>query len=133
MKAHEDARKAHFGKNAQAMAYQMTDDMISVNGVRIHKPNRKRDVEVFQSYFNSVEFVKWDDVKPPEIRFSDDHSLAIWLIKWWVLHTKDSIGKPIEETAHYAWLSIYRKQNDGTWNLECIASTNRPEVTKLIE
>jgi ketosteroid isomerase-like protein len=131
---HGDARNAHFGANAKAMVDQMTEDMISVNAGKIHTSNPQRDLEGFQSYFNSVKFKKWDDVKPPEIRFSDDHSLAYMVVdKLVVLEAKDGLGKPIEETTHYAWLAIYRKQADDNWKLECIASTNEPEQVKPIE
>lgn len=131
---HEDSRKAHFGADAKAMIDQMTEDMISVNGGKIHKANPERDMESFQSYFNSVKFRKWDDAKPPTIRFSDDHTLAYMIVdKLVVLEAKDSIGKPFEETTRYAWVSIYRKQKDGDWKLECIASTNEPEVVKPLD
>lgn len=131
---HEDARNAHFGADAKAMVDQMTENMISVNAGKIHKPDRERDIDGFQSYFNSVKFKKWDDAKPPEIRFSDDHSLAYMVVdKIVVLEAKDSVGKPFEETTHYAWVSIYRKQTDGNWKLECIASTNEPEQVKPME
>lgn len=131
---HEDSRKAHFGADAKAMVDQMTEDMISVNAGKIHRPDRERDIEGFQSYFNSVKFKKWDDVKPPEVRFSEDHSLAYMVVdKLVVLEAKDSVGKQFEETTHYAWVSIYRKQPDGNYKLECIASTNEPEVVKNVD
>lgn len=135
LQIHEDARDAHFGKNARAMIDQFAPEMISVNHGKIHKTTSpEKDMEGFQSYFNSVEFKKWDDVKSPEVRFSDDHTLAYMVVdKLVVLEAKDSVGKPFEETTHYAWVSIYRKQNTGDWKLECIASTNEPEVVKKID
>lgn len=131
---HEDSRKAHFGADAKAMVDQMAGNMISVNRGKINNANPERDIEVFQSYFNSVKFKKWDDVKPPQIRFSDDHTLAYMVVdKLVVLEAKDSVGNSLEETTHYAWVSIYRKQVDGDWKLECIASTNEPEVIKRLD
>lgn len=129
---HEDSRAAHFEKNAKAMIEQFSPEMISVNRGKIHKvTSPEKDKDAFQSYFNAVEFKKWDDVTPPVLRFSDDHTLAYMVVdKLVVLDTKDSVGRPIEETTRYAWVSIYRKQNDGNWKLECIASTNEPEVVK---
>lgn len=135
LKIHEDARNAHFGKDAKAMIDQFAPEMISVNAGKIHKTTSpEKDIEGFQSYFNSVEFKKWDDIKPPELRFSDDHTLAYMVVdKLVVLDVKDSVGKPFEETTHYAWVSIYRKQDGGDWKLECIASTNEPEVVKKVD
>lgn len=131
---HEGQRAAHFGKDPKAMTNQFASNLISVNHGRISKADLQKDAERFQSYFDAVEFKKWDDVKPPEVRFSDDHTLAYTIVdKVVVLETKDSVGNTIEETTHYAWVSIYRKQADGNWKLECIASTNEPEVVKKVD
>ncbi|WP_210465917.1 YybH family protein [Rufibacter roseolus] len=128
LKLHAQQRQAHFAKDAKAMFARSSPDMISVNAGKIHMSSGQSDTEVFQNYFNSVEFKKWDDVKPPIIRFSEDRSLAYAVVdKLVVLTTKDSTGRNIEETTHYAWVSIYRKQKNGDWKLECIASTNEPE------
>ncbi|WP_207432030.1 YybH family protein [Sabulibacter ruber] len=128
LQLHEQQRQAHFGKDAKAMLAHSSPDMISVNAGKIHVGSGDQDAAAFQSYFNSVEFRKWDDVKPPVIRFSEDRTLAYTVVdKLVVLTTKDSLGRNIEETTHYAWVSIYRKQQDGNWKLECIASTNEPE------
>jgi hypothetical protein len=135
LKIHEDARNAHFGRNAQIMIEQFAEEMISVNHGKISKTiSPEKDIERFQSYFNSVEFKKWDDVNPPEVRFSEDHTLAYMVVdKLVVLEAKDSVGKPFQETTHFAWVGIYRKQNDGDWKLECITSTNEPEVVKNVD
>ncbi|WP_165864997.1 hypothetical protein [Rufibacter latericius] len=128
LQVYAQQRKAHFGKDAKAMFANSSPEMISVNAGKINVSSGSSDVEAFQNYFNSVDFKKWDDVKPPVIRFSEDHSLAYTVVdKLVVLTTKDSLGRNIEETTHYAWVSIYPKQKDGNWLLECIASTNEPE------
>jgi ketosteroid isomerase-like protein len=134
LRIHEESRDAHFNKNAQAMVDQFAENMVSVSGGRITNASREKGAKSFQSYFDQVEFRKWDDVKAPEIRFSDDHSIAYLLVdKLVVLETKDSLGKPVEETTHYAWVSIYRKQQNGGWKLECIASTTQPEEVRAIQ
>lgn len=131
---HEAQRTAHFGKNAKAMVDQFASNLISVNHGKISKADPQKDMDRFQSYFDAVEFKKWDDVSPPEIRFSDDHTLAYTIVdKLVVLLAKDSTGSAVEETTHYAWVSIYRKQNDGNWKLECIASTNEPEAVREVD
>ena len=131
---HEAQRAAHFGKDPKAMTDQFASNLISLNRVKINGSDLQKDTQSFHSYFSSVEFKKWDDVMPPEIRFSDDRTLAYTIVdKLVVLEAKDSIGNPIEETTHYAWVSIYRKQKDGNWKLECIASTNEPEVVQKVD
>jgi hypothetical protein len=36
----------------------------------------------------------------------------------------DVAGKTVTDTAHYAWISVYRKIN-GKWKLDAIVSTNK--------
>ena len=77
--------------------------------------NKKR----IEPYFSSVEFIKWDDVAEPVIRFSDDGTLAYAIIqKQVIVSYPDSAGKKFIDTTNYAWASIYRKQK-GEWKVEC--------------
>ncbi len=128
MKIHEQQRNFHFSKNAKAMVDGFADNFISVNRGRIDTVlSREGEILRFQQYFDAVEFKKWDDITPPIIRFSDDHSLAYMTIdKLVLLETKDSSGNPLEDTTHFAWIAIFRKQRDSDWKLECVASTNEP-------
>jgi ketosteroid isomerase-like protein len=133
LKMHAADRSAHFNKDASALFSNSSDSLISVNRGKIHINSGKPAVQGFQDYFNSVEFKKWDDVNHPKIRFSDDHTLAYAVVdKLVVLETKESTGRQVEETTHYAWVSIYRKHADGTWKLECITSTNEPAQVRSI-
>jgi hypothetical protein len=118
-------RKAHFDRNVDLFISEFADSMISVNKgkVTIGTPaeNRKR----IEPYFNSVKFIKWDDVAEPIIRVSDDGSLAYAVIQKQVILTyPDTLGKPFYDTTHYAWTSIYRKQK-GEWKVEANISTNK--------
>lgn len=132
MRLHNTQREAHFSGKAQVMVDLFTDNFISINhGKTDTVLSREEDRGRFQQYFDAVKFVKWDDITPPTIRFSEDHTLAYMTIdKLVVLETKDSTGKAIEETTHYAWVSIFRKQKSGEWKIECVASTNEPETVK---
>ncbi len=133
IKIHEASRAFHYERNAKAMVEQFSDDMISVNAGKISKPEKESATKRFQGYFDSVEFKKWDDVKPPVIRFSDDHSVAYVIVdKLVVLETKDSVGNAMEATTHFAWVSIFRKQPDGDFKLECITSTNEEETIRKL-
>lgn len=83
--------------------------------------NRKQ----INAYFGSVQFIKWDDVTAPIIRFSDDGSLAYAVVqKQVILSRQDSLGKLVINTTDYAWPSIYRKEKED-WKIECNVSTNK--------
>jgi hypothetical protein len=131
---HEQGRDAHFNKKAKLLVDQFAREMYSVNKGKISRGEAEGAAKSFQKYFDAVEFKKWDDVNPPIVRFSDDGSLGYIIVdKLVVLETKDSTGTRKEQTTHFAWVSIYRKQEDGNYKLECITSTNEPAVVKDVD
>jgi len=120
-----DQRKYHFAKNAQKMAGMHSSRFITIDKGQIDSPAFKDVYNKFNNYFNSVEFVKWDDKQPPIVRFSNDGSVAYAAVsKLVILRTKDKTQKEILDTTNFAWLAVFKKEN-GTWKLDCIASTNK--------
>lgn len=118
-------RKAHFEKNVDLFVSEFADSMISVNKGKVTKLSVGQNKKRIDPYFSSVEFIKWDDVAEPVIRFSDDGRLAYAIIqKQVILSYPDSSGKRLIDTTNYAWASIYRKQR-GEWKVECNISTNK--------
>jgi hypothetical protein len=118
-------RKAHFERNVDLFISEFADGMISVNKGAVNTPTKEQHKERIGKYFGSVQFIKWDDTAEPIIRFSDDGSLAYAIVqKDVILSYPDSAGKAFYDTTHYAWTSIYRKQND-EWKVECNISTNK--------
>jgi hypothetical protein len=131
MKIHTAQQEAHLQENPDKMG-GATDNFVVVNRGKIDSVHSaEKDKARWQNYFDAVSFKKWDDVAKPKIRFSDDHSLAYMIVdKLVVLDTKDSVGNLVEETTHFAWVAVFRKQPNGEWKMECMASTNEPEITK---
>jgi hypothetical protein len=121
----QQERKAHFERNVDLFLSEFADSMLSVSKGKVSVTTPEENRERIGKYFGRVEFIKWDDVAEPIIRFSDDGSLAYAIVqKQVILSTADSIGKPITDTTDYAWASIYRKQK-GKWKGECNISTNK--------
>lgn len=119
----EQARQFHFTKNSKGMADGFSADFISINKGNISKPTYEEHINRFDNYFKRVEFVKWDNVSAPVVRFSDDVSIAYVAIdKLVVLTLKEEQEKL--DTTHFAWLSVFKKIN-GQWMLDCVASTNK--------
>jgi len=95
-----------------------------VNRGTVVQASKEIEKKRFQEYFNSVKFIKWDDITQPIIRFSDDHSIAYAIVqKRVIVETKDSFEKRRTDTTNFAWVSIYRRQAQG-WELESNISTN---------
>ncbi len=121
----QQERKAHFEKNVDLFLSEFADSMLSVNKGKVSVTTLEENKERIGKYFGSVEFIKWDDLSEPIIRFSDDASLAYAIIqKQVILSYQDSLGKKLLDTTHFAWASVYRKQKD-EWKVECNVTTNK--------
>jgi hypothetical protein len=134
LELHQQQRVAHVSKNAKMMVDQFAEDFISVNHGKIDSVYvRAEDSLRLQTYFDNVNFKSWDDATPPKVRFSRDRSMAYMIVdKLVILETSDSTGKKVEETTRFAWVAIFRKQDSGSWKIECVVSTNRAEETRLL-
>jgi hypothetical protein len=120
----QQERKAHFDRNVELFISEFADSMISVNKGKVSVATSEENKERIGGYFNSVKFIKWDDVAEPIIRISDDGSMAYAIIqKQVILSQPDSLGKTFIDTTDYAWVSVYRMQK-GEWKVECNASTS---------
>lgn len=127
---HKQQRDFHFEKNAKDFAQLMSQDFISVNRGNITTPSQQENETRFQQYFNSVEFVKWEDMKEPIIRFSEDGSVAYTIVdKEVIIRFRQDDGKQVEETTHFAWVAIYKKYGSD-WKIDCVASTNETPIIK---
>lgn len=128
MAFHNLARDIHFNKDAESMAKDQAEGFISVDKGTISQPSAEQTKARFQKYFNSVEFIKWDDIEPPIIKFSEDGTLAYTIVHKDVeVQYLDENKKRVDEKTIFAWVAIYRKYPEG-WKLECISSTNQAPV-----
>jgi len=122
---HNAQRGYHFEKDSIAFANQLSDNFISVNRGIISKPKKEATISRYHGYFSSVEFVKWDDVTPPIIKFSNDGSLAYTIVDKIVTVTyKDKDGNSETGETHFAWTAIYKKYGD-EWKIEAVTSTSK--------
>ena len=125
LELHNRQRDFHFQKMAPEFANLLSENHISVNRGAVNTPTIEENTTRFQNYFDSVEFVKWDDIKPPVIRFSDDGSMAYTVVeKEVVVKYKNEESQEILETTIFAWVAIYKKYGS-EWKIDCVASTNK--------
>ena len=102
-----------------------SEDFLSINKGAINKPSRNNSYEMFDEYFKSTEFLKWDDNKAPVIRFSNDGSVAYVAVdKVVIVKMLNGNGKGIMDTANFAWLTVYKKYKN-EWKIDCVTSTNK--------
>ena len=120
---HNEQRRAHFEKDAALLVSQASSDYRIINRGQVGKPSPEESIQKFQSYFDAVEFVEWDDVTEPVFSFSDDGTMATTIVEKQVILRQKEAGSRVD-TSRYAWLAVYRK-NEGKWQMDRMASTNR--------
>jgi hypothetical protein len=120
---HHNQQRAHLEKNVSLLTGDSSMEFIEVNRGMVKRPSNEQTAQKFQAYFNAVDFIKWEDVNPPVFHFSDDGSMATTVVEKLVI-TRQKEDNNRMDTAHYAWLSVYRKIK-GKWQMQAIASTNR--------
>jgi len=127
LKLHNNQRSYHFKKDSIAFANQLSENFISVNKGKISTPKNKETVSKYNGYFSAVEFLKWDDVSEPIVRFSDDGSMAYTVVDKIVVVTyKNEYGKTVDQKTHFAWTAIYKKYGN-EWKIDCVTSTEKPD------
>ncbi len=119
---HEDQRKSHIEKDILLLLRDSSTDYIEVNRGLIKKPTYAESYKRFKSYFDEVDFIKWDDVSPPIISFSEDATMATSVVDKLVITRRKSENNQLD-TTHYAWLAVFKKIN-GKWQLHRMGSTN---------
>ena len=126
LRLHNAQRDYHFGKDSIAFANQMAENFISVNRGVISKPTIQDNISRYHGYFSAVEFIQWDDMRDPIIRFSDDGSMAYTIVEKKVkLNYTDPDGNTSVDSTHFAWTTIY-SMKEGEWKIENVTSTNIP-------
>ncbi len=99
----------------------MSDDFTEVSKGKVSHPMKEDMVRRFQTYFDAVTFIEWDDTAPPVIKLSDDATMASMIVSKKVrLLTNE--GK--EEATTYAWTSTFQQIN-GKWMMTGITSTEK--------
>jgi hypothetical protein len=115
-------RTAHMTKNADLLVSSFSPDLTTIADGAIDKPTKQMSMDRFKKYFSNSEFIKWDDVSPPVISFSDDSTMAYVVVDKLVI-LQNLATKKMEQT-HFAWVSIFKKHGE-EWMLDCIASTDK--------
>lgn len=131
MALHKEQQDAHLNKDAKQFVSQFAENMLSVNRGKISATSTDSALKRIRNYFGKVEFKKWEDIKPPVIEFSADASMAYMVVdKLVVLTYMNEENKSMEETTHFAWVSVFKKQANGEWKIICNISTNEDKNTK---
>ncbi|MEO9476896.1 MAG: nuclear transport factor 2 family protein [Cyclobacteriaceae bacterium] len=126
LELHHAQRDYHFEKDSIRFANQLSDDFISVNRGKITYPDSEETISRYNSYFSSVQFIKWDDLAKPIIRFSEDGTMAYTIVdKIVTVEYENENGETEVGETHFSWTAIYKKHAD-EWKIDCVTSTEEP-------
>lgn len=122
---HNAQRMFHFQKDSISFVNQLSPDFVSVNAGVISTPSKEATQSRYHAYFSAVEFIRWDDVSDPIVRFSDDGSMAYTIVDKIVeVQYENESGQSVSDETHFAWTAIYRRHGD-RWKIESVTSTDR--------
>lgn len=125
LELHEAQRRAHLAEDAAGLVALFADDFSELRDGVLTRPTRAESEARLRRYFDSVEFLAWDDLAPPELRLAADGSLATVAVQKLVrVRTTDADGQPLLERTLFAWLATCVREGE-RWRLASIASTRR--------
>ena len=125
LEIHNLQREYHFNNKPEEFVSLFSGNFISVNGGEISTPGKEESIQRFKNYFNSVKFIKWDDITPPVIKFSDDGTMAYSVVnKEVILENINNDDNPGKSRTIFSWVTIYKKYGE-KWKIDFVASTNK--------
>jgi hypothetical protein len=127
---HQQDRQAHLTGNAALLAEHLADEVFEASNGVVERRTRDEMRAFFADYFRIAKYSKWDDVTPPEVRISQDGSMAWMLVSIEAnLNIKNKAGEEKPQTLVSSWISTYEKRR-GKWQMVAIASTVRTTKTQ---
>jgi len=124
LRLQQQQKTAHLEKRAELLTEMFADDFINIDSGTITTPTQDEAKERFQTYFDRVEFLAWDNIEEPVIRISKDGTMAYIIVRKFVhLRLPAADGTFEESKTTFAWMEAWEKI-DGEWKMTAIASTD---------
>ena len=122
-----DGRRAHLERDADLLAASLADTLISIADGAVSVSSKDSVLAMFGRYFRDASYRHWDDVQPPRIVLSDDHSLA-WVSRVVCVDREEPAPEGGRRRRLFvsAYTATYRWKEDG-WRMTTVTSTFLPE------
>ncbi|MCB2196211.1 MAG: nuclear transport factor 2 family protein [Bacteroidetes bacterium] len=112
---HQETLDAHLNKNVEFFVRDISEDYFQVHDGEFLHPTKEEIHSMFTHYLNSTEFERYDDLREPMVKVSDDGSLGWTIVQVRLVGEQqlenDSVNK-MDYT--YAWITLYERE-DGKW------------------
>lgn len=129
LKLHKQQQTAHLSKDAKLFAEMFHDPIIQIKNGNISRNSYEATIARVQPYFDMSTFLEWEDITPPEIRISQDGTMAYKIVHKRVRLTQEGEnGETVYGHSVFAWLETWEKI-DGKWQIMAAVSTDRPGET----
>lgn len=121
-------QEAHLSEQPALLVNMMNDTLCQIKNGEVKYFSKDDMTDRLVKYFYSVEFVRWDDIKPPVITLSPDGTMAHVLIQKDVEVILADRDKPTRERTEFAWTELWKKNPDasgGRWKLYSVTTTDK--------
>lgn len=124
MELQKQEQAAHLEEQPALLVNMLNDTLTQVKNGVVSYYTKDQMTERFIRYFESVEFIKWEDAHPPFFTISDDGSMAHVLVQKQVIVDMEQDTTGTRETTDFAWTEMWKKK-DGRWKLYSVTTTER--------
>ena len=97
---------AHLEEQPALLVNMLNDTFTQIKNGEVSYFTKDQMTERFISYFESVEFLKWEDTTPPVYTISDDGTMAHILIRKQVVADIEQDTTGTRETTNFAWTEL---------------------------
>ena len=120
-------QRAHLEEQPALLVNMLNDTLTQIKNGEVSYFTKDQMTERFISYFESVEFIKWEDTGPPVFTISDDGSMAHILVQKHVVVDIEQDTAGTRETTNFAWTEMWRKK-EGRWKMYSVTTSERENV-----
>ena len=114
---------AHLQEEPALLVNMLNDTLVQIKNGQVTSFTKDQMTSRFMQYFDTVEFIKWEDNQPPAYSISDDATMAHVLIRKHVEVSMETDSMPTREITDFAWTELWRKK-DGRWKLYMVTTTD---------
>jgi hypothetical protein len=115
-------QKAHLEEQPALLVNILHDTLTQIKNGEVSHFTKDQMTERFISYFESVEFFRWEDSRPPVFTISEDATMANVLIEKLVIVNDVSGAVPVRDTTQFAWTELWKKK-EGRWKMYQVTTT----------
>ena len=126
-------QEAHLSEQPALLVNMLNDTLCQIKNGEVKYFSKDDMTDRLVKYFYSVEFVKWDDIKPPVITLSPDGTMAHILVQKEVEVILADRDKPTRERTEFAWTELWKKNPDasgGRWKLYSVTTTDKGNLVR---